>query len=190
MFVTSIYRLPMKETRGRKSLPADKRKPPQSTVKINDAILPLVKELKGNLRNKTLTPAIIQSLFDVMNGGESNNDIDLNGQIEKLKNLVNVQNQKIYELNDKPLTKKNLELVLKYDAEHLKAVKLESLADRLSSDKVAMRAEIEALKAKEHSCQMITKSGSRCKSNGLYKAVYQGIELMVCGQHNAIINSN
>jgi len=174
----------MKETRGRKPLSPDKRKPPQTTVKINDAILPLVKELKGNLRNKTLTPAIIQSLFDVMNGGESNNDIDLNGQIEKLKSLVNIQNQKIYELNDKPLTKKNLELVLKYDAEHLKAVKLESLVDRLSSDKVAMRKEIEALKHKEHDCQALTKSGDRCSKPAKLKAEWHGVEINVCLQHS------
>jgi len=144
------------ETRGRKSIPADKRKPPQTTVKINDAILPFVKELKGNLKNKTLTPDILQSFFDVLNSKESNQDIDLQAENKELNALVRFQNQKIYELNDKPLAKENKQL----------------------------RAQIEQLENKEHACQALTKSGSQCTKPAKLKAKWHGVEINVCLQHS------
>jgi len=42
------------ETRGRKPLPLDKKKPPQATIKINNVILPFVQTLKGNLKKNSL----------------------------------------------------------------------------------------------------------------------------------------
>ena len=144
------------ETRGRKSLPVDKRKPPQSTVKINDAILPFVKELKGNLKNKTLTPDILQSLFDALNGKESNQDIDLQAENKELNALVRFQNQKLYELNDKPLAEEN---------------KL-------------LKAQIAQLQHKEHDCQVLTKPGDRCTRPAKLKANWNGIEINVCLQHS------
>ena len=144
------------ETRGRKSLPVDKRKPPQSTVKINDAILPFVKELKGNLKNKTLTPDILQSLFDALNGKESNQDIDLQAENKELNALVRFQNQKLYELNDKPLAEEN---------------KL-------------LKAQIEQLEHKEHACQALTNLGIRCKKPAKLKTKWHGVEIDVCLQHS------
>jgi hypothetical protein len=55
------------ETRGRKALPVGQHKPPQATVKVNEAILPLVKLLKGNLKKGLLTQPIISDLVKVAN---------------------------------------------------------------------------------------------------------------------------
>ena len=102
--------MPKVETRGRKSIPADQRKLPQTTVKINDAILPFVTELKSNLKNKSLTPEILQSLFDVLNSNGSSQDVDFQAENKELNALVRFQNNKLYELNDKPLAETNIKL--------------------------------------------------------------------------------
>jgi len=60
-----------KETRGRKPLPAGKHKAPQSTMKINNIILPFVTLLKSNLKIGLVDDKMIKRLFNVLNG-ESN----------------------------------------------------------------------------------------------------------------------
>ncbi len=55
-----------KETRGRKRLAKGKHKAPQATLKINEAILPFVIQLKSNLKMGLITDKIINKLLDVM----------------------------------------------------------------------------------------------------------------------------
>ena len=108
--------LAKQKKRGRKPLPADKRKPPQATLKINDAILPFVLELKSNLKNATLTPDILQSLFDVLHGKT--------GRLEHIE-------QQAQEIN---------RLTIQYNKEHFKATQLNFIVkDLFESDKLAMR---------------------------------------------------
>ncbi len=70
------------ETRGRKALPENKRKPPQATVKINSIILPFVIQLKGSLKKGSLSPDILQNLFNVLNGKSIANNASLK-QVQK-----------------------------------------------------------------------------------------------------------
>ena len=213
----------MTETRGRKALPEDKRKPPQTTVKINDAILPLVKELKGNLKNKTLTHNVIKSLFAVLHGkAEQQTSLykspdtvtiveDLQGKIALLESQLRVESKKpssgaidlIEKINhleaeNARLTircnkehiarisaeKAGIKLVQKYDSEHLKVIKLESISNGLASDKKAMKAEIEAMKHKEYDCQSLTGAGVRCTKPAKLKVKWHGVEINVCLQHS------
>lgn len=147
------------ETRGRKPLPADKRKSPQATLKINDFILPFVKELKGNLKNKTLTPETLQSLFDVLHGE--------------------------HQATSKPLETTDIQrkLVTRYDAEHQKVISLESKNNRLQSEIRTLREELELLKHKEHDCQILTKSGERCTRPAKVVKEWYGVAIHTCLQH-------
>ncbi len=63
------------ETRGRKSLPLDKKKAPQATVKINVFILPFVQELKGNLKKGKVSGKTLSGLFSVLNGTEQQTSV-------------------------------------------------------------------------------------------------------------------
>ncbi len=107
----------MVETRGRKPLLPNNRKPPQATLKINEIILPFVKELKGNLKNGLVTPRILQGLFDVLKGNTSDNEIrlkfvqkydqehlkvvKLEGNVQSLKSTVRSLRSEINTLKDK-----------------------------------------------------------------------------------------
>ena len=67
----------MVETRGRKALAPEDRKPPQATLKINTVILPFVQELKGNLKKGDITAEIIQQLFAVLQGKVTDDEVRL-----------------------------------------------------------------------------------------------------------------
>lgn len=143
------------ETRGRKPLPVDKRKPPQATVKINDSILPFVMELKGNLKNNTLTPDVLQALFDVLNGNQQDTCNN--------PNTVEIQH--------------------KLDVEHQKVINLESSNNRLKSEIKTLRRQLEQMQHKEHDCQVLTKSGERCTRPAKIVIEWQGIAVHACLQH-------
>jgi len=129
---------------------------------------------------------------------------------KELKKQVNHQNQLIYELNKQPLAKKNndltietnnavkeleqykeanIKLVLQRDRALQQAIKLEGNISILKADNKGLERSLKDQMDKEFNCMIITKAGTRCKSNGLYKAEWHGIEIRVCGQHNAIINT-
>jgi len=100
-------------------------------------------------------------------------------------------NQTIYELNDKPLKEEldqykdtNFKLALERDTEHDKVIKLESIVNSLSGDKVAMRATIVAMENAEHNCQALTKKGVRCSNPAKEKKEWHGVEINVCLQHS------
>jgi hypothetical protein len=146
------------EARGRKPLPADKRKPPQATVKINDFILPFVNELKGNLKNKTLTPDVLQRLFDVLRGQAINNNPD----------TADIQRK----------------LVTRYDAEHQKVLNLESSNSRLKSQLKEIKIQLKQLQHKEYTCQALTKSGERCTRPAKLVTDWYGVSIHTCLQHS------
>jgi len=132
-----------KETRGRKSLPVDKRKPPQATVKINNRILPLVMQLKSNLKNKLLTDTILNQLFDVLNGNsEQQSSVFKNPDsvelVESLQDKIRILEAEKQLLENKVLEQDEalLKLVLMRDAERLKVSSLES---QLRSESVKNR---------------------------------------------------
>lgn len=144
------------ETRGRKPLPADKRKPPQVALKINDYILPFVMELKGNLKNKTLTPETLQSLFDVLRGDSENPE------------SAEVQHN----------------LVAKFDIEHQKVLNLESSNSWLKTQLKEIKIQLEQLQNKEHDCQVLTKSGERCTRPAKLVTDWHGVAIHACLQHS------
>ena len=199
------------ETRGRKALPPEARKAPQPTIKINNTILPLVKLLKSNLKNGSLTKEIINRLIEivnnpkayeqtnVLNDREQQNIIDsLNtkiieletnsgqGQAESVEILL-AENKRLIELNK---DKKVIELNKRYREEHTQRIEWESKAKLLSSDKRSLTEKIERLEHLEHDCQCLTKIGERCTKRGKLKANYKGIELNVCLQHKKSLESN
>lgn len=51
-----------KEKRGRKALPPEQKKPPQPTIKINDALFPFVKLLKHEYKAKRVNAEKLNSL--------------------------------------------------------------------------------------------------------------------------------
>ena len=86
------------ETRGRKALSPEDRKAPQATVKINEFILPFVKELKGNLKKGNVTNKTIERLFNVLNNNWKQTDalteeINLKNEVKRLKDELLAVNQ-------------------------------------------------------------------------------------------------
>ncbi len=51
-----------KEKRGRKALAPEQKKPPQPTIKINDALFPFVKLLKAEYKAKRVSTEKINAL--------------------------------------------------------------------------------------------------------------------------------
>jgi len=65
-----------KETRGRKRIPEGMHKAPQSTMKINEIIVPFVSLLKSNLKIGLVNEKIIQKLFNVLDGSSNEEQLD------------------------------------------------------------------------------------------------------------------
>ncbi|KJV05635.1 hypothetical protein [Methylocucumis oryzae] len=55
-----------KNKRGRKALPPDKKKPPQPTIKINEALLPFVKLLKAEFKAKRVSDDTLNRLTECL----------------------------------------------------------------------------------------------------------------------------
>ena len=150
------------ETRGRKPLPEGKKKPPQATVKINDFILPFVRQLKGNLKKGQVTTETIKSLFAVLKGKK-----------------LTVDNQ--------PLKEANIKLVLERDKEHLRAVKLGTKVRSLEATIKRLKIDHDALLHQEYNCMAIKANGKRCTKKAVVDAILNGINIHVCLQHSKIL---
>ncbi len=57
---------PKKEKRGRKAIPVDQKKPPQPTIKINDALFPFVKLLKVEYKAKRVSNEKLNALTQLL----------------------------------------------------------------------------------------------------------------------------
>lgn len=55
-----------KESRGRKALPPEQKKPPQPTIKINDALFPFVKLLKREYKAKRVDAEKLAALTSLL----------------------------------------------------------------------------------------------------------------------------
>ncbi|MBZ4202826.1 MAG: hypothetical protein LAC70_06805 [Methylovulum sp.] len=55
-----------KEKRGRKAIPEDQKKPPQPTIKINDALFPFVKLLKVEYKAKRVSNEKLHALTQLL----------------------------------------------------------------------------------------------------------------------------
>ncbi|MDO9106694.1 MAG: hypothetical protein Q7U57_17245 [Methylovulum sp.] len=60
-----------KEKRGRKALPPGQKKPPQPTIKINDALFPFVKLLKAEYKAKRINAEKINALTQLLLDGNT-----------------------------------------------------------------------------------------------------------------------
>jgi len=184
------------ETRGRKPLPPEERKAPQATVKINDFILPFVKELKGNLKKGKVTKKTMARLFNVLNNNwEQSSALEEQetSQCDDVKRLKSeVQRLKTKLSSDttdsavKPLEpSERLELVNKYHAEHLKVVHLESKDMTNKSSIKSLMLKIERLEHLEHDCQALKATNNeRCTRPAKTTVHWHGVEIHVCLQHS------
>lgn len=154
---------------------------------------------------KEITKAeYVTALLNENTATANSNSVTLNllNENKELKKQVDHQNQLIYELNKQPLAKKNndltieinkaikaleqyneanIKLVIQRDRALQQAIKLESKTSILKADNKSLEGRLKDQMEKEFNCMIITKAGTRCKSNGLYKAEWYGIEIRVCG---------
>ena len=174
------------ETRGRKRLPEGKHKPPQSTVKINNIILPFVQELKGNLKKGIVTSSTLSHLFSVLQGeSEQQTSIfkdpfkdpevisivkGLQEKIHQLEAETKVKDTKIAGLKEnlkerivKPVTVNERSLLKKqYDDEHSKAIQLEGKMRNMESTIRKLKIDYDVLFHREYDCMAIKLNGERC----------------------------
>lgn len=195
------------ETRGRKPLPEGKRKPPQVTVKINDFILPFVKELKGNLKNKQVTAGTISQLFAVLHGNseqqtsafkglETDSIFDnLQEKVRQLEAVLKTKDNQIGSLKESlkekliaPLTENERSLLKKqFTEEHSKAMKLGGKVRTLESNLRILKRDYDALLHREYDCMAIKGNGERCTKKAVIDAIQHGISLHVCLQHSKVL---
>ena len=184
------------ETRGRKSLPLDKKKPPQATVKINDFILPFVQELKGNLKKGMVTKQTLSNLFSALNGTEQQESIfndpntvsiitDLQEKILHLEAKKQIVEAKLIERESI-----GLKLVKERDKEHLKAVHAESKVESLKSSYRVLKSTHDELLHREYDCMAITGSGERCSKPAKLDVDQNGLMIRVCLQHKKLAKKN
>jgi len=105
----------------------------------------------------------------------------------KVNDLTIANNEVVIELESYKQT--NLKLVLERDTALQKASKYKSKASILKADNTGLERSLQKQHEKDYNCMMITKAGTRCKANGVHKAIVQGIEIRICGSHNKIINT-
>jgi len=184
-----------KETRGRKSVALDKKKPPQATVKINNFILPFVKELKGNLKKGLVTENTLALLFDVLNGkGEQQGNLfkdpdtvsivsDLQEKIRLLEAEKQIVEAKLIEIEGI-----GLKFVKERDKEHLKAVHAESKVESLKSSYRLLKNTHDELLHREYDCMAMTGTGNRCTKPAKLDEVKNGLMIHVCLQHSKLIS--
>ena len=195
------------ETRGRKSLPPEKRKAPQTTVKINNFILPFVQELKGNLKNKQVTPEIISQLFSVLNGkSEQQASVfkdpkavsiveGLQNKIRKLESELRIKDNQIGSLRKTlkekiiaPFTENERSILKKqYNEEHSKALKLEGKVRTLESNLRYLKRDYDDLLHREYDCMAIKGNGDRCTKKSVVDVIQNGINIHVCLQHSKVL---
>jgi hypothetical protein len=162
-----------KETRGRKRLPPEKKKPPQATLKINDFILPFVKELKGNLKKGLITEQTLDRLFDILRTGQkqSNHSEEISVLKDKIKKL------------DELLLKR----VMERDLAHSKSVDLESKVHYWKAKYDDLKRNYDDLLHREYDCMAMTSDGKRCTKKAVFDTFQNGLLFHVCSQHAKVL---
>ncbi len=178
------------EKRGRKPLPADKKKPPQETLKINDFILPFVKKLKGNLKNKLVTENTLSQLFDVLDGKydqqssmfKSPETVKIVNELQEKIRVLEAEKQII---KDKLIKNKDirLNLVQERDNWHLNAVQTKNELENLKSSYRLLKNNYSELLNPEHVCMAIKANGERCSKKAKLDVNQNGIMIRVCLLH-------
>lgn len=186
---------PKTETRGRKPLPPEKRKAPQVTVKINNFILPFVKELKGNLKKGYVTEATLEKLFSILKSSPENKQTSAFKDLGSLSTAQSLQN-KIHQLEDEKriienkLTaqkERSLVLVTERDKKHLISVQTEGRLNSLKSSYRMLKSDYDALLHREYDCMAIKGNGDRCTKKAVVDAIQNGINIHVCVQHSKVL---
>ena len=197
-----------KRPRGRPSIAPELKKPQQTTLKVNDAIVPLVRLLKSNLKKGLLSDSIISDLMRVANNKKlpfkqttALNDEDLAeqaGLIERLTTqnaTLSAQVKQLEKQIAQGLQKLSTPVnnsekwVLKYDTEHQKLVELEGKLRNAKHEPTQLKAEISRLTHLEHDCQCLKANGDRCSRPAKVKANWHGIEINVCNQHQKTLKN-
>jgi len=171
-----------RETRGRKSLAVDKKKPPQATVKINSFILPFVKQLKGNLKKGLVTENTLSLLFGALKEkGEQlsvfkdPDAVTLVGELQEKIRLLEAEKQIIeVKLRDREaLSFKSKEVIA-----------AESKVRSTESSYRLLKIKYEELLHKEHACMAIKTDGVRCTRVSKIDFEQNGLMIRVCSQHS------
>jgi hypothetical protein len=148
-----------KETRGRKRLPPEKKKPPQAPLKINDFILPFVKELKGNLKKGLITEQTLDRLFDILRTGQKQSDLNQSEDIGVLKDRIKERD----------------------------LVNLESKVHYWKAKYDVLKRDYDDLLHREYDCMAMTSDGKRCKKKAVFDTFQNGLLFHVCSQHAKVL---
>jgi len=177
-----------KENRGRKPLALGEKKPPQATVKVNNFILPFVKELKGNLKKDLVTENTLALLFDVLNGkGEQQGNLFKDPDTVS---LVSDLQEKIHLLEaEKQIIEAKLHFIQNNNVEDPKVTYTKGKLESLKSSYRMLKLTYDELLHREHDCMAITASGERCNRPAKLDAVNNGLMIHVCLQHSKLVNN-
>jgi len=178
------------ETRGRKRLALDQKKRPQITVKINNFILPFVKQLKGNLKKDLVTENTLSLLFDILNGkgehqGNLFKDPDTASLVSELQDKIRLleAEKQLIEVKLKDREEFNLGTIQERDKERLKNVYVNSKLESLKSSYRILRLNYEEMEHKNYDCMAIKANGDRCTKPSKIDFDQKGIMIHVCLQH-------
>ena len=197
------------ETRGRKPLPEKQRKPPQATVKVNNFILPFVKELKGNLKKGLLTDDTLSQLSEVLQSKSEDQASILNNpdtinivepqqqEIAQLKYELSIKDNQIVSLKNSlkekivaPIKENERgQLTKQYYDEHSKAIQLEGKVRSLESDIRRLKLDYDELLHREHDCMVIKANGEQCTKKAVIDVIQSRVNLHVCLQHFKILSN-
>ncbi|MCK5354768.1 MAG: hypothetical protein KAJ63_06585 [Methyloprofundus sp.] len=117
-------------------------------VRVAEDLLPTINILKA----KHKTGETVEHLLNITD----NQEVTLQAELQVLNDLVEFQNNKIYELNKQPLAKKNDELlirnndfIVKYNKEHARAESLKAELERFKKTnlELVLQKDAEHLKA-------------------------------------------
>jgi len=162
-------------------------------VKINEVILPFVKELKGNLKKGNVTNKTIERLFNVLNNNWKQTDalteeINLKNEVKRLKDELLAVNQT---LATKSLdADERLKLKDRYNSEHLKVVSLEGKNRQNEGTIRSLKEEIKQLKHLEHNCQALKSNGERCTRTSKTTSNWHGVKIHTCIQHTKLLKGD
>jgi molecular chaperone DnaK (HSP70) len=117
-------------------------------------------------------------------------DVDLLPAIEELKNnsLISVTENQMVKTELERFKQRNQELVMKYDAEHLRVVSLTSKLEMAKREPTQLRYEIKELegklnKQKHRQCQRLTANGLQCDRKAMNECKLNGFVIYLCEQH-------
>jgi len=178
------------ETRGRKPLALDKKKPPQATIKINSFILPFVKQLKGNLKKGLVTKNTLSLLLEVLNGkGELQRNlfkdpdtVSLVSELQDKIRLLEAEKQ-IIEAKLSDRKEFNLTTIQERDRERLQVIYEKSKLESLKSSYRILKINYDELENKTYDCMAIKANGVRCTKSSKIDFEQNGIMIRVCLQH-------